>query len=787
MKKSVIKRMLSSLLVLVMVLSAFPADTFLLIAQAAENVNEKYNLIIDFDYAEEQNVTTPESALSSMTKSNGTKSSAVKFAATWKTIYDGDYKCSGGNLRTYLESKDTSTGYIRLEEDVKCTSSHDDYEEIVITSDKVLDLNGHTIELYDKRNKIDTADWLFSESYDQSTTPSDHMSYMFRISNGATLTIIDSSGTDTDPGRIYANAMMINHQKWDFWYYTHRDIFLVSDGNLVIYGGEFQAGRQCDLYKSNFSWNGLREVIGTAVTLGTSIMAYVNGIDAAEAADLDLQEQLYYEAQKEAEGDGDAGNSEGATKKKDGTGDTTKDTKKDTPQSVGAKGDASAKVDKTVAEKQTDKNTGKQDNAERGDQNAANEANEEKTAKFDKYTRLAESQKNIANAYFDADSINAMVDGAFDLVKGIAGLIGNDAASRCTACIQGTVAKISQGGTLVTYGGKFIGHGSTPNVRNGVIEVERGDIKNKDEKSAHYGKYNGGYAYIYGGEFDAFTGANVFNMVKTNNNLKATSFVYTEDGTRTVQKNKTLAKSETCGMEVLQFEDLETWLEEYEKASEAEKKAMAAPDSIDTSNVVVRNGTFRCHYEVTNMAVLEDRDYNGTGVHEGLICPEHQKEDDCDDYDYRKFTGTPGGVNLGVNSFDKDLIRDGRIQLVDVYGQGELVLLDGGDPVYTEDNLQVGKNNKYKTEGDYRHYRLFVGDTELRASTYLQAYPNDAKANSSYSFNLRTYWGTGDSQTDLWSSEKEKDDKVWASDVDNIRAPHSSNEKYLIRNQSKLV
>ena len=121
-------------------------------------------------------------------------------------------------------------------------------------------------------------------------------------------------------------------------------------------------------------------------------------------------------------------------------------------------------------------------------------------------------------------------------------------------------------------------------------------------------------------------------------------------------------------------------------------------------------------------------------------------------------------------------IKDGRIQLVDVYGQGNLVLLDGGDPIDQnpnekdpQDDTYTGKTpvNTYTTEGGFRHYRLFISDTELRGMNYLTVYPNTALTNSTFSFALETHWGTGTKTTE-----------GWVSDAENIRAPYSSNEKY---------
>lgn len=226
---------------------------------------------------------------------------------------------------------------------------------------------------------------------------------MFEIQNGATLTIIDSSAygmkngkyvKGESTGKIFANAMMINHQKWDLHYYTHRDIFLVSDGNLVIHGGTFQAGRQDDQYASNFSWNALKEVIGQAVTLGVSVYTYATGLDAAVAAKEDFMETDYYKDTEETPEEGDSGSDSGGTTKKDGeNGKPTKDSKEDTPT---ADGNEAAKKDQTVASKQSAKNNPEgaaQEQATRGDDSEENEADEEKVAKKGQNTKVAEFNK----------------------------------------------------------------------------------------------------------------------------------------------------------------------------------------------------------------------------------------------------------------------------------------------------------------------------------------------------------------------------------------------------------
>ena len=774
-KQSWIKRIFSFVLALVMVLGMVPAGAIHVPHAHAATDPSKYDLVIDFDYQTENNVKTPEQALE-LVKDESLSDMAQPTLA--RSVYDGDWD----ELREWLEDPSDSTQIIQLQEDVTIyfNASRDDYDgTFKITGDKILDLNGYEFQIYDGRNaKQSLLHWAGNPNGDQNTTISSHHAYIFQISQGATLTVIDTGGTKDDPGRIYANATMINHQKWDFLYYTHRDIFHVLDGNVVIYGGEFQAGRQKDQLKSNFSWTKLKNVIGQAVVLGTNILEYTSGISAAEAADLDLKEELFLSKDnKDTEGEDDGKGDKGAAAKKTGE-DGTKDTKKDTPASAGAQGDKSQQAEQTVAQKQNGKNNGTQDGASKGDQSGENKENKDKPAKEEgKWTQLAKSEKAIASAKWDKDKIGNVVNSAFDLAEGIAGLLGTDERSRATACIQGTVAKVSNGGTLVIYDGYFIGHGSTPNVRNAVIEVETSNVKNTNPQSLHYGKNTGGYVYVYGGTFDAMTGANVFNMVVTKTNQK--QFTYTKDSSGNIVATEvTLPKHETQNMQVLRYDpaSLAEWQAGYNAIPADDTAALEAypnPELVNTANVVVRGGTFRCYYEPIIMSVLENKK-------EGSWCPDCQKYDDsCDGIDHHIFNGTAGAVNLGVESFDQDLIKDGRIQIVDVYGQGKLVLLDGGEPIYPDGEPASGNNDSYQTEGGFRQYRLFCGDTELRASSYLMVYPNDAKTNSSNSMALRTYWGTGDDLSDMWDSATPKEEKEWPADMDNIRAPYSSNEKYI--------
>jgi hypothetical protein len=64
MKQSLTKRIVSGLLIVLMVLTMIPSELIpVMHVHAADNINDKYNLIIDFDYASKNNVTSPEEAM----------------------------------------------------------------------------------------------------------------------------------------------------------------------------------------------------------------------------------------------------------------------------------------------------------------------------------------------------------------------------------------------------------------------------------------------------------------------------------------------------------------------------------------------------------------------------------------------------------------------------------------------------------------------------------------------------------------------------------------------------
>ena len=148
----------------------------------------------------------------------------------------------------------------------------------------MLDLNGHTLEIRYDRN-CDHSDQHYQNKKDTAT----HMAVAFDISEEATLTIIDSSawrGEGPDgkgTGKILFTAYMIDPLKYAIYTFTTRDLFHVSNGNLVIYGGTFQAGRKKAHSSSKFSWTKLKNTVGTAVELGVNVAEYASGLNLAVA------------------------------------------------------------------------------------------------------------------------------------------------------------------------------------------------------------------------------------------------------------------------------------------------------------------------------------------------------------------------------------------------------------------------------------------------------------------------------------------------------------------------
>ena len=349
-------RILSLLLAVIMLASLLPVDS----VWQKTRADDRYNLTIDFGYAEREGVTTSADALRVMGDNSMNDLSVGE--DYWKSTYNNYHwqhaeswtvnDHDEGSIRQLLMSTDPNDKYICLTK-----SDHHEYharaawETMKITEDKVLDLNGCTMEIQFNRNRNNSSESKYKY---QNPFPDVLNCVAFEIENGATLTIIDSSawrGAGDDgkgTGCIMFTAYMIDPYKHDINYYTTRDLFWVNNGNLVVYGGTFQAGRKKDQFKSNFSWSKLKTVIGQTVELGVSIANYATGLDVATSKYQDLlQSTLNKTALKETGDTGEDDGTEGPTQTtipRNGTNlDPKKDTKVDTPEKERAATRPSAK------------------------------------------------------------------------------------------------------------------------------------------------------------------------------------------------------------------------------------------------------------------------------------------------------------------------------------------------------------------------------------------------------------------------------------------------------------
>ena len=662
----VFRKQISVLLVLVMLLTAAPLSVFA--------SNEDVTIDLSYEAPSAQDIMKQTTDYVSKDVSEDYYR-AHRNEFRWQHADELSVRDNVG-LRKLLQSTDPKDDYIALSGN--CTRNSVKYkcEPIVITRSKVLDLNGYSIIMQDDSNKSNG-----SKTYSQTKKEEFHNSRLIEIEKGATLTIIDSSrwrdpeGKGTGSMRI--TARIINPFKHDIYHYTTRDLFWVNDGNLIIYGGTYQAGRQKDQVDSNFTWDKLKTVIGTAVSLGVSVAEYATGIDAATSLFKDTSSALSTALPNSPDNDNGEDDLITSTVKPRGENAVSEDL-----------------VDTPAGEKDRQQSVDEKQKTNYGS-GSSNDANKSSSAKSDtdqdgKETKLAKARKDVTDAVVNEKGIGGMVGGVFKLIDGIAGMIGQNEKSRVTEVILGTCVHVGSTGTFVCYGGDFTGYGSTPHTRNAVIEVTQGDYNQKA------GRYNGGLVYIYGGTFTARAGANVFNTTRANSLQTRKQTERDTDGT-IKEVTVTLEPSETNNLEAFDFNGTEP---------------------VDTGNVQVRGGDFFCYYEYMMCAVGDD------------------------DNKHTKFPGTPGGVNLGVRSFGEDLIRDGRIQINDSYGDGALVLMD---------------EHKGPDDEVY-HYRLFCSDLELRYKRFLRVRPNEAKSNTTHSLSLRTKWTAKNAdQATPWTSDKEND------------------------------
>ena len=140
------------------------------------------------------------------------------------------------DLRHYLQSTLWIDQYICLTGDIDYQCRRYTFDPIVITEDKVLDLNGYSITMRDDSN-------MSLKGNHQSKGMEWHRNHLFEITNGATLIIVDSSrwrqnrqgtsGDDAGTGYIACTGRMIYPFEHDIEVYTTRDVFWVTEGTLI--------------------------------------------------------------------------------------------------------------------------------------------------------------------------------------------------------------------------------------------------------------------------------------------------------------------------------------------------------------------------------------------------------------------------------------------------------------------------------------------------------------------------------------------------------------------------
>ncbi|MBP0967994.1 MAG: hypothetical protein J5722_10185, partial [Oscillospiraceae bacterium] len=735
------KRALSLMLSGIMTASLLPSYlTQLSIPAAADDPPESdytpdTDPTIDFDYANTHNILNAEDALRDLaalqktyhdyTSDDVAEGTVVGNYASYNKFpwkHASKITChehSKGSIRTLLESTSPNDTFIALSDSEEYHTTENEgyeWEPIRITTDKVLDLNGHRLTMRHGGNvnhsKTDPRQEYDSEEAFYMT--------MFEIDEGATLTIIDSSGWIAGKegiGKIAFYADYFDLFNWDYERYTQRDLFHVMNGNLIIYGGTYEAG-QTNVQKkkvSEFSWKKLKTAIGTAVELGVNIAKYATGISTAEAG--------YQDALKKV-ADMESGTANPSPLE-------TNETQKNQPN------DKNSGRNQSVSEKAAEKDKKIAEGKERGTPEGENTADSEGKAKDDTNTMVAKAKNEVVNAAVNKDGIMGMVNSGFSLVDQIVDMCGTKSYPPISDTIMGTAVRVGTAGTFASYGGTYIGYGSTPDTRNAVVEVLVDPVS---EWTWDHSKKDGGRVYIYDGDFKADAGANVFNICrdKGKGEYQVRSYKEGEDGSM----SNTITFDEHYGVEELFYQNQDKLGKGMIGNGKVydEYGTEIVPEPITTANIQVRGGTFHCHYNLMNAAKLE----------KGAEELEHGHT--AEPY-FRRCPGTSGMVNLGVNSFGENLIRDGRIQIVD-NSAGCLVLMD---------DRQVDDKGLY-------HYRLYCGDNELRTKSYLKVYPNnDAQINASNSMQLATYYGA-DGQTNKIFKEDEKGE--------NIRSPYRQTENY---------
>ena len=133
------KKTLSILLSLSIILGVFP----LTVVNAADTLNDRTNINMDYKYDKTLSQVEREARDEQIKTMSDKDSGSVK----WQHV--SYLSGSSGNIREKLTSSDPDDKYLVLDKDSCVQLGHSAYETVEITSDKVLDLNGHKIQVND--------------------------------------------------------------------------------------------------------------------------------------------------------------------------------------------------------------------------------------------------------------------------------------------------------------------------------------------------------------------------------------------------------------------------------------------------------------------------------------------------------------------------------------------------------------------------------------------------------------------------------------------------------------
>ncbi len=184
-------------------------------------------------------------------------------SATAADLHNWKFVDNYDSLKTELQKDETS--YIRLSKDIyRKFESNDQSREpdgvgkiynhcILIKNNKVLDLNGHKLEVEDYKN--------------------DHQSALFYvIKPDTTVILLDSSAEQT--GKIWYHSDIVG-ASFVFRHASVEDLFQVHDATVYVLGGIYQAGKtqQQDVYTGWEKFVGIASaVVKSAISIGSQAL-----------------------------------------------------------------------------------------------------------------------------------------------------------------------------------------------------------------------------------------------------------------------------------------------------------------------------------------------------------------------------------------------------------------------------------------------------------------------------------------------------------------------------------